>query len=129
MDKFNKSDKFERKSGGKFRGRTAKPFERNPKPFDRSSKPFERREGPRSGRGFSQETFEAVCAKCGQKCDLPFKPRGDKPVYCRDCFRGNDDARPRFEDRHEPVHHVDQSDELKQINEKLDKIMRALDVE
>lgn len=38
------------------------------------------RRGPR-------ETFQAVCAQCGRQTDLPFKPRGDRPVYCRDCFR------------------------------------------
>jgi len=38
------------------------------------------REGPR-------EIFMAKCAACGKDCDLPFKPRGDRPVYCRDCFR------------------------------------------
>ncbi|HXG63344.1 MAG TPA: zinc-ribbon domain containing protein [Planctomycetota bacterium] len=35
-----------------------------------------------------RETFQAVCAQCGRPCDLPFKPRGDRPVYCRSCFRG-----------------------------------------
>ena len=39
--------------------------------------------GPRGPR----ETFQAVCAQCGRQTDLPFKPRGDRPVYCRDCFR------------------------------------------
>jgi CxxC-x17-CxxC domain-containing protein len=29
----------------------------------------------------------ATCAACGKQTDLPFKPRGDRPVYCRDCFR------------------------------------------
>ncbi len=30
---------------------------------------------------------DAVCAQCGQQTQVPFKPRGDRPVYCRDCFR------------------------------------------
>jgi CxxC-x17-CxxC domain-containing protein len=34
-----------------------------------------------------REIFIAKCAACGVDCDLPFKPRGDRPVYCRDCFR------------------------------------------
>jgi CxxC-x17-CxxC domain-containing protein len=41
--------------------------------------------GPPAG---PREVFEAVCAQCGKMTDLPFKPRGDRPVYCRDCFRG-----------------------------------------
>ncbi len=30
----------------------------------------------------------AVCASCGKPCEVPFRPTGDKPVYCRDCFAG-----------------------------------------
>lgn len=47
----------------------------------------------RSGQGrFGQdrgprEMFTAICAECGKEAQIPFKPRGDKPVYCNDCFR------------------------------------------
>jgi CxxC-x17-CxxC domain-containing protein len=30
--------------------------------------------------------YDAVCDQCGRKCKVPFKPTGDKPVYCSDCF-------------------------------------------
>jgi CxxC-x17-CxxC domain-containing protein len=30
--------------------------------------------------------FAAVCAQCGQQTQVPFEPRGDKPVYCSACF-------------------------------------------
>jgi CxxC-x17-CxxC domain-containing protein len=30
----------------------------------------------------------AVCSSCGKTCEVPFRPTGDKPVYCRDCFAG-----------------------------------------
>lgn len=50
--------------------------------------------GPRPGPGAPRpafagprEVFMAVCAGCKKETDLPFKPRGDRPVYCRDCFR------------------------------------------
>jgi CxxC-x17-CxxC domain-containing protein len=33
-----------------------------------------------------RELFDAVCASCGQPTKVPFQPRGDRPVYCRDCF-------------------------------------------
>ena len=33
-----------------------------------------------------REMFDAVCAECQQATTLPFKPRGDRPVYCRTCF-------------------------------------------
>lgn len=38
------------------------------------------------GRG-PRQMFKAVCAKCGKDTEVPFEPRGDKPVYCTDCFR------------------------------------------
>ena len=30
--------------------------------------------------------YTAVCDQCGQETQLPFKPKGAKPVYCRACF-------------------------------------------
>ena len=33
-----------------------------------------------------REMHEAVCADCGGVARVPFKPRGDKPVYCSNCF-------------------------------------------
>lgn len=30
--------------------------------------------------------FEAKCADCGSKCEVPFKPSGDRPIYCSNCF-------------------------------------------
>jgi CxxC-x17-CxxC domain-containing protein len=33
-----------------------------------------------------REMFEAVCAQCGTSTTVPFKPRGDRPVYCRSCY-------------------------------------------
>ncbi len=50
------------------------------------------RGGPRSGGdrpgggGGPREFFAAICAECGKEAQLPFKPRGDRPVYCSDCF-------------------------------------------
>ncbi|MBU3905048.1 MAG: hypothetical protein KJ906_02795 [Nanoarchaeota archaeon] len=42
-----------------------------------------------SGGGFNRgprEMHKAVCGDCQQECEVPFKPSGDRPVYCRDCF-------------------------------------------
>jgi len=30
--------------------------------------------------------FTAICADCQKECTIPFKPSGDRPVYCQDCF-------------------------------------------
>ena len=49
-----------------------------------------------SGRGgFSQgprQMFEITCANCGQKDTVPFQPKGDRPVLCRNCFRSQKGA-------------------------------------
>ncbi|MCB8816881.1 MULTISPECIES: zinc-ribbon domain containing protein [Desulfosporosinus] len=33
-----------------------------------------------------REMFPATCATCGKETTVPFRPSGEKPVYCRDCF-------------------------------------------
>lgn len=49
------------------------------------------RGGYRGGRGNGEERprqmYSAVCAQCGKQCELPFRPNGEKPVYCPDCFK------------------------------------------
>ncbi|MBM3155458.1 MAG: zinc-binding protein [Chloroflexi bacterium] len=42
-----------------------------------------------SGSGYRSERqmFPATCAQCGKDTQVPFEPRGDKPVYCSDCYR------------------------------------------
>ncbi len=37
--------------------------------------------------GGSRQMFPATCASCGKETQVPFDPRGDKPVYCSDCYR------------------------------------------
>lgn len=50
------------------------------------------RQGGNGGGGFSggdrgpREMHPATCADCGKETTVPFKPTGEKPVYCRDCF-------------------------------------------
>ena len=34
-----------------------------------------------------RQMFEITCSQCGKKDMVPFQPRGDRPVYCKDCFR------------------------------------------
>lgn len=35
----------------------------------------------------NREMHTATCAQCGKECEVPFQPRGDKPVYCNDCYQ------------------------------------------
>jgi CxxC-x17-CxxC domain-containing protein len=70
--------------------------------------------GPRGGKGFAggksfgggqrfgghgdgpRQMFPAVCDKCGQSCEVPFKPSGDRPVLCNNCFKGSSDRGNKF---------------------------------
>lgn len=94
---------------------------------------FEKRGNPSSAprsevRSFSntnfdeKQSFEAICDKCGVKCDLPFKPSSGKPVYCRQCFdkngSGSSDRSPRTSDQFKQ--------QIDSINYKLDMILKAL---
>ena len=45
--------------------------------------------GYSSGGGYDRpqrQMYPAVCSECGKETQVPFQPRGDKPVYCSDCF-------------------------------------------
>lgn len=35
----------------------------------------------------AREMFTVPCASCGKDARVPFEPRGDRPVYCSDCFQ------------------------------------------
>ncbi len=45
-----------------------------------------------------RQSFKANCAKCGEVCEVPFRPNGVKPVYCNNCFVKDDSARPPRKD-------------------------------
>jgi CxxC-x17-CxxC domain-containing protein len=49
----------------------------------------ERGGGYSSGGGAREQRdmHSATCSSCGKEAQVPFVPRGDKPVYCADCFR------------------------------------------
>jgi CxxC-x17-CxxC domain-containing protein len=102
---------------------------------DRRVSGFNRRRG---GRGrFNRDgredkrMFDAVCSNCGKNCQVPFKPTGNKPVYCDDCFgkMGNRSARrpcnrSRFSgDKHREDQY---KAHFESVNAKLDKILSLL---
>ncbi len=65
-------------------------------------KPGFKKFGGDRGFGGPKEMFQATCAKCHNSCEVPFRPNGEKPVYCNDCFGGKEERgnfTPRFEKR------------------------------
>jgi len=50
------------------------------------------------GGGYSsgpRQMYPAVCSNCGKETEVPFEPRSDKPVYCRECFQARKAMAPR----------------------------------
>ena len=65
-----------------------------------SPRPVEVRPSPKPDNGFRERVLhKAICADCRKECEVPFKPSGERPVYCKECFskrkaRGPFKARP-----------------------------------
>ncbi|MCX6795190.1 MAG: hypothetical protein NT165_00410 [Candidatus Falkowbacteria bacterium] len=64
--------------------------------------------------------FEAVCSECGDACEVPFKPSSGKPVYCSECFGKSEGGSTKVSKSNNG------GDQFAILNEKLDKILRAL---
>ena len=51
------------------------------------------RSRPNTGRSYGRSVggentlHQTTCANCGNACEVPFLPRGNKPVYCKNCFK------------------------------------------
>jgi CxxC-x17-CxxC domain-containing protein len=56
----------------------------------------------------------AICAECGNECEVPFRPTPGKPIYCRSCFRKGDSTGSKKEEQ------------FKTLNAKLDTIIKLL---
>ena len=130
MADFNRNRSFGKNRGGgrsNFRRRSgsSRPESDNPNQFSRNTRSFAPRESGKSKLEFHTTT----CAKCGDKCEVPFKPNNRKPVYCSDCFRKSENG--SFERDEAPVSRPssNSSSDLRQINEKLDRILSLLEDE
>ena len=47
----------------------------------------------RSNDDEPREMHKVTCADCGNETEVPFKPDGVRPVYCRDCYQKRKPAR------------------------------------
>lgn len=45
------------------------------------------RQAKKQQRVGDRQMYDVTCAKCGKPAKVPFQPKGDRPVYCSDCFR------------------------------------------
>lgn len=100
------------------------------------------------GGGFGKpEMHDATCSQCGKPCQVPFRPTGDREVFCSNCFkdkrpdrhdgptrhagnfnRPSFDSRPSFDKK--PLFGGGDNNQFKQqieiVNNKLDKILKIL---
>jgi len=102
--------------------------------------------GVKSYGGSSDERPDmhpAICSECGASCEVPFKPNGKKPIFCRNCFQKQegDAPAPRYGARSfdragasdKPAYRSTPrtgtegiEKQLKALNEKMDLILAAL---
>ena len=47
-----------------------------------------------SGRGMDRQMYKTTCSACGNECEVPFQPTGDRPVFCNNCFEKKDPGNP-----------------------------------
>jgi len=56
-----------------------------------------------------KQLFETVCDTCGEKIQVPFKPDGSRPTFCKECFKDYQRAMARAKgqqkDLENPVSH------------------------
>lgn len=79
------------------------------------------RGGPRRFNNGPREMHKITCSECGKDSEVPFRPRPDTPVYCRECFQkrqgGGAGAPPRHERRQEQESSETQDDDQSQDSE------------
>lgn len=85
-----------------------------------------RRGRSRGGRSDRREMYSAKCDECGNRCELPFRPSSNKPVYCSECFEDKGEGRGSRNSMDEK--NLEQLEErLEDLEEKIDKILYILD--
>ncbi|RJQ27532.1 hypothetical protein C4577_01130 [Candidatus Parcubacteria bacterium] len=111
---------------------------------------FNRSNRPGGGQGFGRrrfdgdrnsdrQMFKTTCSDCKKECEVPFRPTGNKPVYCNNCFRnmGGSDSRhtdnrgskPNFDNRDRYPAQPQYKEQFEALNTKLDKILKLLNSE
>ena len=137
FNNFDREDRAPRNDG----------YERRSTGYDRN----ERGSGNDRFGSRDREMFSAICDECGNECQLPFKPSSSKPVYCSKCFEergersglhdkpeynrnqnrnfGNSSRDNNAGAMNTEKEIIDLKAQLNNVNQKLDKIMLALNMQ
>ena len=119
MNDYRQGSKFDRQEQGDFRKKGFNKFD-NRKNFGDAR--------------FEKPKYDAICADCGQRCQVPFQPNGSRPIFCKDCFRRDDrpdfnrrdDRSPQAKPFNEPGRAADYKRDFMELNRKLDDVIRML---
>ena len=77
------------------------------KPFHRFDRPSHHDKGERDNNFRERSFTKVICSDCNKECEVPFKPSGDRPVYCKECFSKRKDRGSFKESRdNKPREHV-----------------------
>jgi CxxC-x17-CxxC domain-containing protein len=63
------------------------------KPFQRFDHSHHHGKGERDNNFRERSFTKVICSDCKKECEVPFKPSGDRPVYCKECFSKRKDNR------------------------------------
>lgn len=81
----------------------------------------------------SDETHKTTCSECHAMCEVPFKPNGKKPVYCRNCYKGKETTTSftgqPFSRPTEVGHDSDLKKQFTILNTKLDRLISAIEAQ
>lgn len=82
---------------------------------------------------------KATCSECNKACEVPFRPTGDKPIYCNDCFsskrggeaprapRGDSFGGPRRDFSSAPRGDNEVKKQLEFLGMKIDRLVKAVE--
>ncbi|MFH1641520.1 MAG: CxxC-x17-CxxC domain-containing protein [Nanoarchaeota archaeon] len=116
MVRFERSNDRKKKKYSK--GSYQKKPDKSRRHFEDNSKSRHSIGEPNRNNGDRSEFTTVTCSSCNSECKVPFRPTQGKPVYCRDCFSKNNKVSiEKFSER-----------DIDIINQKLNKIMKALDI-
>lgn len=115
MANFRQDDRSNKRNTGRFSDNRSKRFSSRDSQFRGRDSRSERN----SEQSFEKKMHTVTCDKCGERCEVPFRPTEGKPVYCYNCFKNQDNSESK---------HSASKNEFDQINEKLNKIMKKLEI-
>lgn len=82
-----KEQEFYAQKGFTSQPKRCKPCRNARKDSTGGGRPSAERSSGGYGAPREREMHSVICAACGVETQVPFKPRGDRPVYCRNCFQ------------------------------------------